>query len=622
MMKIVNGEELYGRLKKQAFNSSHYVWLWSDLKFLESSNGWIFGVTRELGINLVALEPLPPLGKEANDLSFAQALEELKNHFQDGPIAFVGIYSSFAKNLASHGFSSLQVGKEPWVNLSDIQPTGHAGRKVRVGRNQAIKSGLRVEEWKLAEVIKDPTKLSALNEVKELWEAQSFVSLSGFLHGMSFEFIPEDRKCFVALTKENVIDGILIVTPIVSEKSWYFEDMLIRTSSSASRGIGELLTLSAMEALQELGHEEISLGIVPMTSVAISDFGQEPPSNFLKLSKMFQSTMGMFYNAEGMELFRKRFKVVRWDKIYLSVLTDKKSSRPETLQWITVLMAITAAYKPSLQLEPSYLAEKFFSPIKRCPTSYSFLFLSLISFFLSTKVPSLSNFFISNLEFSAKADLWQWPLRTVSSELIYFGTLQFCLLFGLISMALFHIEKEVYDKKWAAYLLGFFLLTDVLLRTSTGIIYNYINPSGSLFNLINLFPTNGGEILLASLLGFATTLRGQKKDEWFAFGLLGFIALSFVLPSFGVSAMATLYATAFFVTGYLSGKYYLNYQSQKDLLISKNKTPDEDDSTESAPSQNKPSSAGKKIQKKVRTQSKQMDNDFIDELPVVANSNS
>ncbi|MGZ3807477.1 MAG: hypothetical protein ACXVCE_05275, partial [Bacteriovorax sp.] len=85
MMKIVNGEELYGRLKKQAFNSSHYVWLWSDLKFLESSNGWIFGVTKELGVNLVALEPLPPLSKANDEESFAHALEDLQSFFQGGP---------------------------------------------------------------------------------------------------------------------------------------------------------------------------------------------------------------------------------------------------------------------------------------------------------------------------------------------------------------------------------------------------------------------------------------------------------------------------------------------------------------------------------------------------------
>jgi hypothetical protein len=578
-MKQVNYNELYKRLKKQAYNSSHYVWLWSDLNFLESSNGWIFGMTKELGVNLVALEPLPPLDKVGDEDSFGRALEDLQSFYKNGPIAFVGINTPFAKTLANFGFSSFQIGKEPWVNLSDIKPTGHAGRKVRVGRNQALKSGLRVEEWILAEVIKDPSRLASLNEIKKLWESQSFVSLSGFLHGMSFEHIAQDRKCFVAITKENVIDGILIVTPIVIEKSWYFEDMLIRTSSSATKGIGELLILAAMEALQVMGHDEISLGIVPMTTIGVCEFGSAPPDNFLRLTKLFQSSMGMFYNAEGMELFRKRFKVVRWDKIYLSVLTDKKSKQPKTLQWISVLLAIVAAYKPKLQLEPSYVAEKIISPIKRYPTTFSFLFVSILSFFLTTKIPIIANFIVHYLEFSLNVDLWQWPVRIITSELIYFNALQFCLTVGLILLTLFHIEKEVFDKKWAAYLLGFFILIDVILRTTPGFIYNNIYQSKALLNLLLLFPTNAGEGVLASMLGFLVALSGLKKDEWFAIGFFAFIALSLILPSVGVTSLAVLYSTTFYIVGYLVGKYYLNFQSKKDALVNKNKN-EEDENIE------------------------------------------
>lgn len=618
MMKLVNNEELYNRLKKQAYNSSHYVWLWSDLKFLESSNGWIFGITNELGVNLIALEPLPPLNKESNEESFAHALEDLQSHFQSGPIAFVGIYTPFAKTLSNFGFSSFQIGKEPWVNLSDIKPTGHAGRKVRVGRNQALKSGLRVEEWNLNEVIKDPAKLSALNEVKQLWEAQSFVSLSGFLHGMTFESIPQDRKCFVALTKENSVDGILIVTPIVSEKSWYFEDMLIRTSSSATRGIGELLTLSAMEALQEIGHEEVSLGIVPMTTIGVCEFGEAPPTNFLKLTKFFQSSLGLFYNAEGMELFRKRFKVVKWDKIYLSVLIDKKSNKPATLQWINVLLSITAAYKPSLQLKPSYVAEKVTAPIKRYPTTFSFLLLSIISFLLSTKMPAVESFFTHNLVFSLNADLWQWPLRTFTSELIYSNPLQFGVLASLITLVLYEIEKEVFDKKWASYVLGLAVLGDIFVRTASELIYKNIYQSEPLLNLILLFPTNGGGIMLAALLGFAVTLSGQKKDEWFAMGLLAFIVLSFILPSFGIASLALLYSSTFYVCGYLFGKHYLNYQSQKDALINKGKNEDEE-AFEAAPSKgsNKAQVAKQKShQKKENAEVPDSRNDLADNMLV------
>ncbi len=569
-MQRVTETELYNRLKKQAYNSSHFVWLWSDLTFIQSSNGWIFGVTKELGVNLIALEPLPPMALPENtELSFSIALTEIKSHFHNGIIAFVGIYSEQARALANFGFQSLQIGKEPWVNLLDIKPTGHAGRKVRVGRNQALKSGLRIEEWKLAEVILEPSKLAAMNEVKQLWEDQSFVSLSGFLHGMSFECIPNDRLCFVALTPNDTIDGILIITPIENGKSWYFEDTLTRANSGASKGIGELLTLSALESLQAAGHREISLGIVPMTSVGICEFGEEPPKNFLRLTRFFQSSMKLFYNAEGMELFRKRFKVYKWDKIYLSVLIDPNGSRSKTYQWIKVLAAVTLAYKPKLQLKASYLIGLIFSPLKRFPTTFSFLFFSLISFFMTTKMNLLSGLIEQDLEFSKNVDLWQWPLRTISSEFIYFNSWQFLFLAGLITFILYTIEKEVFDKKWAAYILSFFILNDIIVRSVSGLIYKYITTNESLANLINLFPTHGGWILLASLLGFLITLSGAKKDEWLATSLLMLIVLSFILSIFGISPLLVLYGITFYLGGYLVGKYYLRFQSLRDAQINK-----------------------------------------------------
>lgn len=625
MMKLVNNEELYSRLKKQAYNSSHYVWLWSDLKFLESSNGWIFGVTKELGVNLVALEPLPPLDKTSDEASLAIALEDLQSFFQGGTVAFVGINTPFAKTLANLGYASFQIGKEPWVNLSDIKPTGHAGRKVRVGRNQAIKSGLRVEEWKLTDVIKDKEKLATLNEVKQLWEDQSFVALSGFLHGMTFENIPEDRKCFVALTKENVVDGILITTPIAADKSWYFEDLLIRTTSEATKGIGELLTLSAMESLQQLGHEEVSLGIVPMTTVGVSEFGKEPPANFLKLTKFFQSTMGMFYNASGMELFRKRFKVVRWDKIYLSIKTDNKSKKSETIQWITVLLAITLAYKPSFQLKPSFIADQIMTPVRRYKTTFAFLFISIVSFLMISKVIDFSQFAQAKLEFSKDAPFWQWPLRTLSSELVYYSSTNFWLFVTMISAALVYIEGEVFNRKWATYLLGFFALSDIFARMAVGLVYNNIYHNESVVTLLNLFPTHGGAIILASMLGFATTLQGLKKDEWLAYGVLAFICLSFILPAFGIASLALLYCTSFYIEGYLVGKYYLYYQSQKDALISKSKN--EDDDTEEVPVKSKknPQTAGGGNKNPKHNQkpkeSKESKDDLMDEdFPATSNS--
>jgi hypothetical protein len=362
--------------------------------------------------------------------------------------------------------------------------------------------------------------------------------------------------------------------------------MLIRTTSEATRGIGELLVLTAMESLQQSGYKEISLGIVPMTTIGVCEFGEEPPQNFLKATNAFQNFMGLFYNASGMELFRKRFKVVRWDKIYLSVLTDKKLKKSETLQWINVILAITAAYKPSLQLKPSFILEKVLVPLKRFPTSFGFIFISILSYLLCAKVPGIGNFIHEQLIFLEDAPLWQWPLRTLASQFIYFDSTSFGVLAGALTVVLFYIEKEVFDKKWATYLIAFFIVNEILIKILLGLLTRNLSTFDLSTSLVHLFPTHGAEILLASLLGFATVFFGNIKDNVFALGILLMMILSIAAPLLGVPTLALLYGSVFFVEGYLVGKFYLNFQSQKDASITKNK--DEDDVAEVIPANNQP----------------------------------
>ena len=209
-MKNIDKNSLYQRLTKQASNSSHYVWLWSDLTFIQTASGWIFAYTTKIGVHLIALEPLPPLGQQMEEAPFGDALRELQNYLGKGTLAFVAIYTPFAKKLTEFNFQSFQIGKEPWANLSDIKPTGHAGRKIRVAINQSTKAGLRIEEWKLLDILKNEKQSTQLNQLIKRWEEQSVIALSGFLHGMTFESIPEDRRCFVALTTDDQVEGFLI----------------------------------------------------------------------------------------------------------------------------------------------------------------------------------------------------------------------------------------------------------------------------------------------------------------------------------------------------------------------------------------------------------------------------
>jgi hypothetical protein len=234
------------------------------------------------------------------------------------------------------------------------------------------------------------------------------------------------------------------------------------------------------------------------------------------------------------------------------------------------MLAIAVAYKPRFQFKASFVIETILAPLRRFPTSFAFLFISLLTYFLSNKIIALKD-----LVFSEDAPIWQWPLRTLSSQLIYFNLSQFTFIVSSICAILFFIEKEVYNKKWATYILLFCLFNEIFLRTLAGILFLNTPVLSNIPLIIHLFPTHGGVILLTSLLGFSTVFLGNKRDDIFALGILFFIVSGLFSSLLSISITGPLLSSTFFVEGYILGKHYLNLQSHKDALISKNKNDDE-----------------------------------------------
>src|SRR4051812_13548562 len=128
-MSEVSTDYVLKRLRREAFNSSHFVWLLADLKFFETSGGWLFAYQPVGRVTLFALEPLGPKNESENP--FAIAWQEVATHLNVRIASFVGIGVEFAKQLEAIGFGVCRVGREPWIDLKDFQPRGNDGRSVR-----------------------------------------------------------------------------------------------------------------------------------------------------------------------------------------------------------------------------------------------------------------------------------------------------------------------------------------------------------------------------------------------------------------------------------------------------------------------------------------------------------
>jgi lysylphosphatidylglycerol synthetase-like protein (DUF2156 family) len=353
-LKAVEEQHVLERLRAYAFNSSHFVWLISNFHFLQSTTGWIFAVTRKFGVNLIALEPLPSYQFFLDD-EFLDAMEELRAHLPRGPIAFIAIGNKFASLLNTDGFYNLQIGKEPWVKLGDHEPKGNRGKGVRAARNQAIRAGIVVENWKLSDVHRRPELRARVDEIHQHWLTRTRISLEGFLLKTDPWKLMDDRCCFLARNARGKIEGVLISTPVTSVDAWYLEDMWL--AENHTRGIGELLTLEAMRYLDARGSRHVSLGLVPMTDVCFAanhaSAARDRPRVFSLGMLALAQALKIFYNADGLVLFRKRFNVEYWSSTFISVRVTKKFWFMKSLQWSQVMIALLGAHRPRFYFRKS-----------------------------------------------------------------------------------------------------------------------------------------------------------------------------------------------------------------------------------------------------------------------------
>src|SRR5579871_2158784 len=119
-MPFVSRTHVLERLKSDGRNSSHFVWLLTELRYYECANGWLFAFRQVADVTLVALEPLMPArdaeaGTAAMAAAFGSAWEEFARAAEVGLAAFVAVYEPFAALLRKGGFTCVKVGQEPWV---------------------------------------------------------------------------------------------------------------------------------------------------------------------------------------------------------------------------------------------------------------------------------------------------------------------------------------------------------------------------------------------------------------------------------------------------------------------------------------------------------------------------
>ena len=344
-IRVVEKPYLENRLRQTAFNSNHWVWLLTSLDYFESNHGHIFAYQIARDVLFIALEPLPPLTSPvgADDL-FTESLAELRRFANKQIVVIIGVYEPCMRALAHLGFTGLRVGSDPWVHLEPGGPKGNKAKGIRSARNQALRAGVEISEWSLADLATDPVRSRTIKRIHDLWGESTWLRLEGFLLASDPLRAIEGRRLFVAHQGGQDV-AFLLTSPVRLGFSSYFEDMMF--TPDAPNGSTEMLMLHAMEALRLSGQVEVSLGVVALNNLGFYEAHAESAVSrgLLKVTKRVAQG---FYNSAGIELHRKRYQPVRWDDTFVACSTS--TGRLNLLTWIRILLSVVGLFNPRVSI--------------------------------------------------------------------------------------------------------------------------------------------------------------------------------------------------------------------------------------------------------------------------------
>lgn len=560
-MHLVSKEKLTQRLSESAHNSAHYTWLIAtDLKFLESDSGWIFAFKEALGFVVIALEPLAPapLPRDAYaDATLWSSIQNLVTHFGHDRIVFTAVGSEFAVALGKQGISSLQAGEEPWVSVPQYLPKGNAGKGLRSARNQALRAGLSVSELSFQDVAVTHRKL--IDKLYQEWTNNTLWTLNGFLFHLNPYQVIEGRRYFAAF-HSGQIEAFLVATPIIKNKTYYFEDLVY--PRRLKNGATELVTLEALRILNDDGCDKVSLGIVMLNSLTAEHSFSPKCLTPTELS-VTKFVLKLFYNSDGIELHRKRFRPEKWTGVFNSLFVnpDKRSLLPLRLRWLWASAASIEVCMPRPNISRKSLVSAFSDVFFRRPVAAVWIGLLTLSFIFLNSGGSISSTAIDYFAFANSDSTWTWLTRTLSSHFLSKSPSHFYAALVISSLIFPHIEKKIGSRRFSFVLL--------LLLPSINIIAQsfLIKPARAMHlqdveSLLMAVDT-GCWPLLSVLLGFSLSQYKQVRNLLIVFLALILMILGVAYVEHAHSAIIILNYCVFLMIGFGVDKALRSWQSWK-----------------------------------------------------------
>jgi len=220
------------------------------------------------------------------------------------------------------------VGAQPVWSVARWPEIVDRNSSLRAQLNRARNKGVVVEEWDRDRAAES----EELRRVLDEWMETRAMPRLGFLTEPVSPDRLADRRIFVALRMGDPV-AFLVCVPIPKRNGWMVEQ--IARTRAAPNGTAELLVDRAMETLRGENAEVVTLGLAPLSTRAESVQGSAAP--LVNLLLLWVRAHGRrFYNFEGLDAFKAKFRPDYWEPLYAIANEPQVSVR--------TLYAIAAAF--------------------------------------------------------------------------------------------------------------------------------------------------------------------------------------------------------------------------------------------------------------------------------------
>ena len=238
-------------------------------------------------------------------------------------------------------YSIVHIGAQPewdpthWAAQFDTQ------KSLRAQLSRARNKGLRIVEWERTRATRHPQLQRCVSE----WLSTRRMSELHFLVEPDTLGLLEGRRIFAAEMAGQPV-GFLLASPIPLRRGWLIEQVI--RGHGAPNGTAESLIDAAARAVAAEGDRFITLGLAPL---ALQEMRVQNPWWLRVLFGWARAHGRRFYNFDGLQRFKAKFRPHRWEPVYMISCEPHFSMRS--------LLAVSGAFTGGR------LCASFFGTLKR-----------------------------------------------------------------------------------------------------------------------------------------------------------------------------------------------------------------------------------------------------------------